>query len=155
MLFFYLNSFRESYGAVEDDAGQDEICSFPVKVFQQKSSQGGEDERTKSGSADGDASGQSSLLLKVVADGNDGRQVDETKADTTDDAVCDHEHADRVGEGGNECGGFTRRWTTMTSHFLISMVLIAFTLFKKADIFERLLYYNSQFISIFHYFFVK
>ena len=115
MLFFYLNSFRESYGAVEDDAGQDEICSFPVKVFQQKSSQGGEDERTKSGSADGDASGQSSLLLKVVADGNDGRQVDETKADTTDDAVCDHEHADRVGEGGKGESGHTDHTSHNTS----------------------------------------
>jgi len=89
----------ETYGAIEDDAGKDEICSFPVVVFQQHGRQRGEDEGTETGSTDGDAGGQSSSLFEVIADGDDGRQVDESKPDPADDAVGDHEHGHRVGEG--------------------------------------------------------
>lgn len=68
-------------------------------MFQQHGRQRCEDEGTETGSTDGDARGQGSFLFKVIADGDDGRQVDESESDSADDAVGDHEHGHRIGQG--------------------------------------------------------
>ena len=87
-----------SYGAVENESGQDEIGALPVKVVEQELGEWCEDEGSEAWSADGDAGGEGALLLKVIADRHDGRQVDQSEADAAQDAVRDHQHCHRVGE---------------------------------------------------------
>lgn len=74
-------------------------------MFQQHGGQRCKDERTETGAADGDARGQRPFLFEIIADGDDGRQVNQSESDATDDAVGDHQHGHRFGEGGQSESG--------------------------------------------------
>ena len=102
MDWLYEGIARGAYGAVEDESGQDEIGALPVVSDEHGAGDGGEDEGSEAGAADGDARGQRPPLLEVVADRDDGRQVDESEADAAADAVRDQQHRHRVRVGAGD-----------------------------------------------------
>ena len=84
LVFRYLFSYGSVDGAtdesVEDDAGNDEVCSSPSVQTQQPRHQRREHERTDTRATDGDASRQGSTLVEVVTDHDDRRQIHQTKS---------------------------------------------------------------------------
>jgi hypothetical protein len=71
-----------TYGAIEDEAGQDEDRTLPLVGLEEYAGEGCEHEGAEARAADCDARGQGPLGLEVVADADDGRQVDEPEADS-------------------------------------------------------------------------
>ena len=66
-----------AHDRIEDDGRHDQHAVLPVECVEQQTTDWREDEAADTGSAHRDAGRQGTPPLEVVADGHDGRQVDE------------------------------------------------------------------------------
>ena len=79
---------------LEAQGCEDNVGPLPPVDVEQVSPQGREHEGAHPGAAHGYPRGQGPLLLEVVAHSTDGGQVDQTEAETSEDAVENHQHRD-------------------------------------------------------------
>lgn len=70
---------QTTYGTVQNEPGEDEVGSPPVKVLQQHRGKGCERERPEPRPADSDARSQRPLGLEVVTDTYHSRKVDQAE----------------------------------------------------------------------------
>ena len=71
----------------------DEKSALPSVLIEEPTGEWSDDEGTDSGSTHCDSGGQRPLLLKVEADNDDSRDVNQAEADATDDA---HRHVEEL-----------------------------------------------------------
>jgi len=70
------------HDAVEDDGADDDVGAFPAVVFDEERAKRSEDERANAGTTDRHAGSKGSLLVEVIADHHNRRQVHQTETGT-------------------------------------------------------------------------